>query len=140
MMHVPRALAEQVRRRANCRCEYCQSSEWVSGQPCHIDHIIPRTRGGATTLDTLCLACAACNGFKLDQVEALDPESGQPVALFNPRRQQWREHFAWSDDGTCVVGLTPCGRATVLALKLNRPLVVAARAVWVSLKRHPFTP
>lgn len=138
-MQIPQALAEQVRRRANYRCEYCQSSEWVSGQPCHIDHIIPCARGGATTSDNLCLACAACNGFKLDHVEALDPQSNQPVALFNPRQQQWREHFAWSDDGTRVAGLTPCGRATVLALKLNRPLAVAARAVWVSINRHPPT-
>lgn len=134
---IPRHLRKLVRERANHRCEYCQTSEWLSGQRCQIDHIIPRIRDGATTPGNLCLACAACNGSKLDRTDVTDPESGEIVALFNPRQQPWHDHFAWSDDGTHVIGLTPCGRATVSALRLNRPLALAARAVWVSVNRHP---
>jgi hypothetical protein len=130
-------LARLVRERAHYRCEYCQTSEWLSGQPCQIDHIIPRTHGGATDASNLCLACAPCNGFKLDHLDAPDPESGETVALFNPRAQRWHDHFSWSDDGTHAIGLTPQGRATVAALKLNRPLALAARAIWVSIHRHP---
>jgi hypothetical protein len=70
-------------------------------------------------------------------MDAADPESVKTVALFNPREQRWRDHFAWSDDGTSVIGLTPCGRATIVALRLNRPLAVAARRIWVSVNRHP---
>jgi hypothetical protein len=132
-----RHLVRLVRERAHHRCEYCQVSEWLSGQLCQIDHIIPFARGGASTAENLCLACAACNGFKLDRTEAADPVSGRIVALYNPREQRWAAHFAWNEDGTQVVGLTACGRATAAALKFNRPLVIAARAVWVSIHRHP---
>ncbi|MEW5987251.1 MAG: HNH endonuclease [Chloroflexota bacterium] len=134
---ISRRLIREVRQRANHRCEYCQSSEWLTGQPFTIDHIIPRAREGATISDNLCLACAPCNGYKLDQVEAVDPESGKIVPLFNARQQQWQDHFTWSVDGTEIIGLTSCGRATMAALKLNRPLVVSARATWVATKRHP---
>ena len=134
---IPDRLAKLIRERANYRCEYCGASEWLSGQLCQIDHIIARARGGATVADNLCLACAACNGSKLDRIEGEDPQSGEMVALFNPRTQQWQDHFAWSVDGTRIEGQTACGRATIILLKLNRPLSVAVRAHWVSIKRHP---
>lgn len=40
-------------------------------------------------------------------------------ALFNPRQSRWEEHFKW--EGFRLVGLTPTGRATSSALKLNHP-------------------
>ena len=134
---IRRKLRELVRERANYCCEYCQSSEWLSGQICHVDHIIPRSRGGATTTENLCLACASCNSLKADFVMAADPETRESVSLFNPRQQRWHEHFIWSQDGVQVMGLTAYGRATVVLLKMNRPLVIAARTVWVSMNRHP---
>ena len=87
--------------------------------------------------DNLCLACAACNGYKRASAHATDPESGEQVALFDPRQQRWHEHFAWSEDGTLIVGLTACGRATAAALRLNHPLIVAARSIWIDTGRHP---
>lgn len=132
-----RRLLEFVRARARFRCEYCQAPEQLTGQRCQVDHIIPRVRGGKTEGNNLCLACAACNSFKLDRINATDPESAESAALFNPRTQNWHDHFAWSADGTRVVGLTPSGRATVAALKMNRPLAVGARASWVEIHRHP---
>ena len=134
---IPQALRRLVRIRAQSRCEYCQTSEWLSGLPCEIDHIIPRAKKGPTAADNLCLACASCNGYKRATTYSVDPESGEEAALFNPRQQRWREHFAWSDDGTTIIGLTACGRATVVALKLNHPLVIAARSIWVSIGLHP---
>ncbi len=136
---ISKRLVLLVRERAHHRCEYCQVSEWLSGQLCQVDHIVPLAKGGASTQENLCLACAACNGFKLDRTESADPESGQVVALYDPRKQRWADHFAWSEDGTTVIGLTANGRATVVALRLNRPLAVAARSVWVSIHRHPPT-
>ncbi len=134
---VPQHLADRVRERARQRCEYCLTPEWLTGQQWEIDHIVPRARGGATRFDNLCLACAACNGFKLDRTMALDTETGQTITLFNPRTQRWNDHFAWSDDGTNIIGLTSYGRATIAALRLNRSLVVAVRAIWVSMNHHP---
>jgi hypothetical protein len=59
------------------------------------------------------------------------------VPLFNPRRQVWREHFAWTTEGDRIIGLTTIGRATVIALDLNRPSLVKARQVWVAAGWHP---
>jgi hypothetical protein len=83
------------------------------------------------------LACVSCNGHKGANTHAVDPESGEQVALFNPRRQRWCEHFAWSEEGITIIGLTASGRATVIALKLKHPLIVAARSIWVSAGLHP---
>jgi hypothetical protein len=33
----------------------------------------------------------------------------QQVALFNPRQQEWSEHFYWSAEGTLIIGKTPIG-------------------------------
>ncbi len=46
----------------------------------------------------LCLCCRACNGYKGERSHARDPKTGRTVALFHPRRQQWRTHFKWRDD------------------------------------------
>ncbi len=137
IVKIPKQLRNHVRKRAHYKCEYCQASEWLSGQRCHIDHIIPLALDGSSTLNNLCLACAARNGSKLDKIKATDFESNEIVPLFNPREQQWADHFVWSNDGTHITGLTPCGRATIFALKLNRPLAVVARTAWTSIGRHP---
>lgn len=43
----------------------------------------------------------------------------------------------WTDDSTHLTGRTSTGRATIEALRLNRPLVVRARQRWVSAGWHP---
>ena len=134
---IPQALRQLVRTRAGNRCEYGQISEWLSGLPCEIDHVIPQAKGGLTTADNLCLACSSCNGHKQAVTHALDSDSGQETALFHPRQQHWSEHFAWSADGTTIIGVTPTGRATIAALQLNHPLIVAARFIWVGACLHP---
>jgi len=77
------------------------------------DHIHPRSKGGDTTFENVCLACRSCNEFKSDSTEVKDPLTGEIVSLFNPRTQKWTSHFAWSFDSTKVEGLTAIGRATV---------------------------
>jgi hypothetical protein len=61
------------------------------------------------------------------------------VPLFNPRAQRWNDHFAWSADATRVEGSTPVGRATVIALRMNQPLIVTARGRWARVGLHPPT-
>jgi len=34
---------------------------------------------------------------------------------------EWPTHFQWNDEFTHVIGITPKGRATVVALNMNRP-------------------
>ena len=66
-----------------------------------------------------------------------DPLTGERVPLFHPRRQQWREHFCWSEDGSEIIGLTPMGRATVAALNMNHLAIVEARRRWARVGWHP---
>jgi hypothetical protein len=134
---VPAAIGRRVRERAGYRCGYCLCSETLLGMPMEFDHLIPQAVGGTTHEDNLWLACRRCNAFKGTQTHALDPQSGERVTLFNPRQQVWIDHFAWSEDGTEIIGKTACGRSTVLALRMNLVEIVVARRSWVSVGWWP---
>jgi HNH endonuclease len=128
---------QKVRQKARNRGEYCLShQDYVMGR-LQIDRIQPIVKGGADLEDNLCLACELCNQYKWTQTEGLDPQTGQPVALFHPRQQSWPAHFAWSLDGVTILGLTVCGRATIAALKLNNTLALTVRRNWVRAGWHP---
>ena len=118
------ALRRLVHARAAGCCEYCRTCDINTGQQMHIEHINP---SAGDSLDNLCLACANCNLSKGAATSAIDDVSGVVVALFNPRLQQWTEHFEWIEGETQVHGLTPIGRATVRRMKMNRPRLVRAR-------------
>lgn len=130
-------LRASVRRRAAGLCEYCRSSEQLTGYRFEVDHVLPRAQGGPTELDNLALACRNCNARKAALTAGLDSVSGGLVTLFNPRRQRWDEHFAWDDEGVRILPLTACGRVTTAVLQLNDALVVGARAIWASAGLHP---
>ncbi|MBN2021284.1 MAG: HNH endonuclease [Pirellulales bacterium] len=112
------ALRFLVRRRAGDVCEYCRlpqaASRFVSF---HVEHVIARQHGGLTETDNLALACHFCNFHKGPNIASLDPETGDLVPLFHPRRDRWTDHFRW--EGTLVVGRTPTGRATAQLLAMN---------------------
>ena len=126
-----------IAERARWRCEYCKSPSEFATQAFSVEHILPLCRGGNTTLDNLALACPGCNSHKYAKIEAPDPVDGKMVRLFNPRTQAWREHFHWNIGFAEIVGLTPTGRATVNALRLNRPGVVNMRRVLFMAGYHP---
>lgn len=134
---IPIAMRQFVRHRARQLCEYCQTSEWLSGFEGELDHIIPRALHGATTAENLCLACRTCNGYKSSKTEAIDPFTNNLEPLFHPRHQEWLDHFDWDNTGTRIIGRTPSGRATIDALHMNNELIVAARALWVAFGNHP---
>jgi 5-methylcytosine-specific restriction endonuclease McrA len=102
-----------------------------------VDHILPRSQGGVTLYKNLCFAYRRCNEFKGSQTTTIDPLSGESVPLFHPRQDSWNEHFIWDESGVLIVGSTAIGRATILALNMNNPLIVAARHRWVSVGWHP---
>ena len=138
MADVPTAAQRQaVSARAEGVCEYCRCPERYAVQSFECEHIIPISEGGATALSNLAFACGGCNRTKATRTSAPDPESGHLVALFHPRKQLWNEHFAWNYDFTLVIGLTAIGRATVEALRLNRPGVVNLRRVLLTIAEHP---
>jgi len=136
--YIAPSLRQQVTERAHGRCEYCLTAQAIVVEM-EIDHVVPESAGGSTEADNLCLTCVGCNGFKLAFREGIDPETGEQAPLFNPRADQWMDHFRWSEDGTHVLGLTAVGRATVVRLRMNRRRMVEARKLWVQAGWHPPT-
>jgi len=136
-MHIPRSLRQRILDEFRGQCAYCHTLTSITGARLVIDHIVPRAAGGQTVWENLCLACHSCNEFKGSQVEATDPLTGERVFLFHPRQQSWRQHFCWSDDDSEIIGLTPTGRATILALNMNHPDIVEARRRWIRVGWHP---
>jgi hypothetical protein len=88
-------------------------------------------------MDNLALSCQGCNGHKYTKREAPDLATGAVVPLFHPRKQHWRDHFAWNEDFSRVLALTPTGRATEKALRLNRDEVVQFRRLLRVVGQHP---
>jgi hypothetical protein len=135
---IPAAIDRRVRDAARHRCGYCRSPQHLVMARLEVEHIILLAKGGTDDETNLWLACPICNGHKSDKIEALDPETGATVPLFNPRTQVWAEHFAWSDDGIRILGRTPIGRATVAALHLSDdPDALDVRSSWVLAGWHP---
>ncbi len=128
-------LRRLVVRRARNRCEYCGLSQEGQEATFHVDHVVPVKAGGSDAGDNLALACVSCSLRKAARQTALDPESGQEVALFNPRRDLWHDHFRWH--GVRLFGLAATGRATIKALEMNRPLIIAIREEELARGRHP---
>lgn len=135
--YISEQLRAKVRSQAKNRCGYCLSPQKYILGKLEIEHTIPTSKGGTDDEENLWLACTLCNTFKATQTHAVDPLTRRRRRLFNPRRQEWKRHFAWTEDSTQVIGRTACGRATVVALRLNNPIAVNVREAWVDVGWHP---
>jgi hypothetical protein len=105
--HIPASLQRRVRLRANDRCEYCRIAQVGQEATFHVDHVTPRAAAGATSLENLALACVSCSLRKAARTTVIDPDTG--------------------DVAQQILGVTPTGRGTIVALSLNRILAVAIR-------------
>lgn len=113
-----RQLRDLVRMRAGYRCEYCRLRQEHFSQISHqVEHIIPIKHRGTDVEENLALACAACNLAKSSNLSGIDHASGEVVTLFNPRMQDWSDHFEYQQ--AVIGGITPTGRATVDVLNMN---------------------
>jgi hypothetical protein len=128
-------LQRAVRERAKHRCEYCRFPEAFAEAPFHVDHVIARQHGGTRTLENLALACCFCNRYKGPNLSGVDPVSGQLAPLFHPRHDDWNEHFEWNESH--LVGRTANARATIQALRLNRPDAIAVRQILIREGVYP---
>jgi hypothetical protein len=126
-----------VAERARGICEYCRSPESYSSDPFSVEHILPLQAGGSDEMENLAFACQGCNNFKYTKTTARDPVSLQLVPLFHPRIYGWRDHFIWNEDFSMILGTTPMGRATVEALRLNRPGLINLRRALFREGAHP---
>ena len=111
-------ISTEVERRAQGRCEYCLMHQSLQGATFHLEHIVPRSLGGATELKNLAWACPSCNLHKSNRIQVPSVDvAHQMVPLFHPRAHLWSEHFEWDDYS--LVGCTEVGRATIAALEMN---------------------
>ena len=110
-------LKEHVWDRACSRSEYCLLPQWLTDSCHQIDHIIAQKHQGMTDSNNLALACILCNSYKGPNIAGVDHISGKIARLFNPRFDDWQDHFDWDD--AVLMGLTDIGRATVTVLKIN---------------------
>lgn len=124
-MPLPDREKAAIKRRAGYRCEYCR----IVGWELQVDHIRPRSwhRGSGSEAtddeldapENLAAACAHCNRLKSDFTTGRDPLTGREVRLFDPRRDVWDEHFAWSSDYLRLLPLSEIGGATISRLRMN---------------------
>ena len=115
-----------VWQRARDCCEYCRlPQEAAPVASFQVEHIRARQHHGDDSPENLALACPRCNLFKGPNLSAIDPDSGEVVLIFNPREQIWADHFLMNE--CCVLGRTPCRRATVSLLQMNEKRRVDAR-------------
>ena len=135
--YIPAQLRHLVLVRAANICEYCRAQAMYSSDPITVDHIIAQSLGGITTENNLACSCFGCNQHKAIRVMALDPTTALRVPLFHPRQQRWEEHFAWNEDFTQMLGITPTGRATIEALQVNRFGLVNLRRALHAIGEHP---
>ncbi len=131
MTRVPKKLREQVRQRANGRCEYCGLLDLVARLSHQVDHIVPPRHGGTNDFDNnLAWACFRCNNGKGTDIGTIDITTGQRVWLYNPREQRWDDYFEIQETGH-ILGKTPEGRATARLLNMNYEPEVEARRLLI---------
>lgn len=114
---ISQELRQLVWERADNRCEYCRLPEFLAAHKHEPDHIVARQHGGDSSAENLACACMRCNRRKGTNVGSFDPLTGVLVPFFNPRTQQWSNHF--KVDGIEILSLTPEARVTVKILDLN---------------------
>jgi hypothetical protein len=130
------ALRRQVRECAGHRCEYCRGRQ--EDDPLfsfHVEHVLRRQHGGLDAAAKLALACYHCNRHKGPNLAALDPETNQLTQLFDPRQDDWDEHFRAV--GAVIAGRTPIGRATARLLKMNAAIRLDLRTELAGVRRWP---
>lgn len=138
---MPRASAELrriVTNRANNCCEYCRLSQEDYAYIFHIEHIRAEKHGGETVHENLCLSCPICNTYKGSDLGSIDEETSLLTPLFNPRIQNWSDHFQLIDSQ--IEPLTPEGRVTVFLLRLNSAERLVERELLIRLNRYPCSP
>ena len=97
-MAIPANLRRQVIKRAANRCEYCGLAQTGQEATFHVDHVVPVVAGGQSPPENLALACVSCSLRKGARLVTVDPQTGEEIVLFDPRR----------DAGVCISAGTAC--------------------------------
>ncbi len=135
MSYVSATLRRLVTQRAADKCEYCRFPQTASLFAFEMEHIIAEKHDGITEAENLALSCPCCNRFKGSDLASIDSETRQLTPFFNPRLQQWSDHFRI--EGGRIIPLTPEGRVTAKILQFNLPERILEREQLISVGEYP---
>lgn len=135
-IYIPTNFRQIVFERANGCCEYCLIPEMLVLATHQIDHVIAEKHDGATVLENLALSCSLCNQAKGSDIASIDPESGETVRLYHPRKDNWGEHFLFDVESGMIQPLTAIGRVTVKLLRVNRVEYLPVRKIIAQLESN----
>jgi hypothetical protein len=129
------AYRQLVEARAGGSCEYCRLLQAATGVTFHIEHFLPRSRGGRTEMSNLVLSCPGCNLAKADRTSGVT-RTGSAQALFNPRQYEpwllgWHLHFTLDRGSGIILPRTATGVVTAKTLRINDPRRVFARKLQI---------
>jgi hypothetical protein len=134
--YILKALRLLVRERARHCCEYCGYPGAFAFYSHHVDHIVSEKHGGGTYEGNLALACRSCNLNKGSDIGTLIDGDRDPVRLYNPRYDRWKDHFILVDNS--IQPLSKIGYGTAMLLQYNhldrileRQLLIG-RGLWVA--------
>ena len=137
------SIREQVRARAEGRCEYCRihDGDFAAATVFQVDHLVPQVTFRENDyrkddIDNLAWCCPRCNRAKSSHTEGYDAQTQQLSALFNPRTDSWGTHFSALPSGH-IIGTSIVGRATEARLDFNLPDRVKGRAGQRRLAKWP---
>jgi hypothetical protein len=82
----------------------------------------------------LVYACMVCNRYKDSNIASVGL-SGELVPLFNPRQDQWRDHYRLN--GPVVEPLGLIGDLTTQVLRLNAAERLVRRSLVQQLRQYP---
>lgn len=133
--YIPKSLKRLVPKRANFRCEYCLVHEEDSYLAFEIEHIISLKHGGGNESENLAYACPHCNQNKGSDLTTFLDSYENIVAIFNPRKQSWTDHFK-IEEGE-ILPRSDIGRATIKLLKLNEPERLIHRKILMQSGSYP---
>ena len=127
-------LRQTIANRAKQLREYCLIAEANTFYGCEVDHIISVKHGGSSDADNLAYACALCNRAKGSDIGSISA-SGEFTRFFNPRIDQWSEHFRL--DGSLIQPLTTIGEVTTRIFGFNDSARLHERDEMIRFGKYP---
>jgi HNH endonuclease len=137
--YISAELRRLVVARADSLCEYCLLHEDDAYFGCQVDHIISEKHGGLTDLTNLAYACTTCNRSKGSDVGSIvmPLSRGLFSRFFNPRTDEWREHFKIDSNDILIVPLSDIGEVTARILGFNSFERLLERQTLCKMGRYP---
>ena len=90
---------------------------------------------GETVLSNLAFACPICNRLKGSDLGTISRSSRTLIRFFNPRFDQWHEHFRLN--GALIEGQSEIGEGTARMLGFNREDRRLERLALMATGRYP---